>query len=68
MLKILFTQDAEVEDLLFDASPGPEPGLFFSNNLFSSGFKLVQDDFQHAFTWMTFEADGLSWQSFRVPF
>ena len=32
-----FTQDSEVEDLLFGASPGSEPGLFFSNNLLSLG-------------------------------
>ena len=44
MLKVLFTQDSEVEDLFFGASPGSEPSLFFSNNLFSLGFEPVQDD------------------------
>ena len=58
MLKVLFTQDSEVEDLLCSVSPGSEPSLFFSNNLFSLGFELVQDDCQHDVTWMTDEANG----------
>ena len=37
------------------ASPGSEPSLFFSYNLFSLG---VQDGRQHDFTWMTDEANG----------
>ena len=44
MLKVLFTQDSEVEDLFYAASPGSEPSLFFSNNLFSLGFESVQHD------------------------
>ena len=35
MLKVLFTQNSKVEDLFCGASPGSEPSLFFSNNLFS---------------------------------
>ena len=55
MVKVLFTQVAEVENLL--CSPGSEPSLFFSNNLFSLGFEPVQDDSQHDFTWTTDEAN-----------
>ena len=58
MLKVLFIQNSEVEDLFCSASPGSEPSLFFSNNLFSLGFEPVQDDFQYDFTWMTDKANG----------
>ena len=58
MLKVLFTQDSEAEDLFFGASSGSGPSLFFSNNLFSLGLESVQDDFQHDFTWITDEANG----------
>ena len=58
ILKILFTQDSEVEDLFCGASPGSEFSLFFGNYLFSLGFEPVQNDFQHDFTWMTDEAGG----------
>ena len=58
MLKVLFKQDSEVEGLFCGVSPSSEPSLFFSNNLFSFGFELVQDDFQHDFTWMTDETVG----------
>ena len=58
LLMLLFTQDSEVEDLFCCTSPGSEPSLFFSNNLFSLGFEPVQDDSQHDFTWMTDEANG----------
>ena len=44
VLEVLPTQDSEVEDLFCGASPGSEPSLFFSDNLFSLGFELVQDD------------------------
>ena len=54
MLKVLFTQDSEVEGRFCCASPGSEPNLIFSNNLLSLGFEPVQADF----TWMTNEADG----------
>ena len=54
MLKVLFTQDSEVEYLFC----GTEPSLFFSNNLFGFGFEPVQDDSHHVFTWMTDEAYG----------
>ena len=44
MLKVLLIEDSAVEDLFCGASPGSEPSLFFSNNLFSLGFEPVQDD------------------------
>ena len=47
MLEVLFTLDSKVEDLFCGASSGSEPSLFFSNYLFSLGFKPIQDDFQH---------------------
>ena len=37
---------------------GSEPSLFFSNYLFSLGFKPIQDDFQHDFARMTDEVDS----------
>ena len=49
VLGVLFTQDSEVEDLFCGASSGSEPSLFFSNYLFSLGFKPIQDNFQHDF-------------------
>ena len=52
----IFTQDSKAEDLFCGAPPGSESSLFFSNYLF--GFKLIQDDFQHEFAWMTDEADS----------
>ena len=58
MLEVLFIQDSKAEDLLCGASSGSEPGLFFSNYLFSLGFKPFQDDFQHGFSRMTNEADS----------
>ena len=44
ILKVLFTQDSEVEDLFCGTSPGSKYSLFFHNNLFSLGFEPVQDD------------------------
>ena len=58
MLKVLFTQNSEVEDQFCVASSGLELGLFFSNYLFDLGFKPIQDDSQHAFARVTDEADG----------
>ena len=49
----LFTHDSKIEDLFCGASSGSEPSLFFSNYLFSLGFKLIQDGFQHDFARMT---------------
>ena len=46
----------EIDEMFCGASIGPEPSLFFSNNLFSLEFEPAQDDFQHDFTWMTDEA------------
>ena len=59
MLEVLFTQDSKVEDLVCGAPSSSEPRLFFSNYLFSLGFKPIQDDFQHDFARMTDEADVL---------
>ena len=50
MLKVLLTQDSEVEDLFCGASHGSEPSLFFTNNQFSLGFEPVQDYSRHDFT------------------
>ena len=47
MLKVLFTQDSEFEDMFCDASTGSEPSLFFINNIFSLGFEPVQGDIQY---------------------
>ena len=49
VLEVLLTQDFKVEDLCYGAFSGSEPSLFFSNYLFSLGFKPIQDDFQHDF-------------------
>ena len=45
VLQVLFTQDSEVEDLFCGASSGSEPSLFFSNYLFSLGFKPIKITF-----------------------
>ena len=58
IMEVLFTQDSEVEDLFCGASSGSEPGLFFSNYLFSFWFSPIQDDFQHELARVTDEADG----------
>ena len=47
LLGILFAQDSMVKDLFRGAFSGSEPSLFFSNYLFSLGFKPIQDDFLH---------------------
>ena len=52
MLKVLFTQDSEAEDLFCGTSPSAEPSLFFRYDLFSLEFEPLQDDSQHDFTWM----------------
>ena len=57
MLEVLFTQDSKVRDLFCDAPSRSESRLFFSNYRFSTGFKCIQDDFQHDFARMTDEAD-----------
>ena len=58
MLKVLFIQDSEVEDLFLGASPGSEHSLYFSNYLIGLGFKPVEDDFQHDFARVTDKIDG----------
>ena len=58
MLEVLFTQDSKAEDLFCGVSSGSEPSLFFSNYSFSSGFKPIQDDFQHDFARMTDKTDS----------
>ena len=55
---LLLLKDSEAEVLFCGTSPGSEPSLLFSNNLFSLGFEPVQYDSQHDFTWMTDEANG----------
>ena len=50
----------KVKDLFCGAPSGSEPSLFFSNYLFSLGFKPIQDDFQHDFARMTHEANKIS--------
>ena len=55
MFMVLSSQNSEVQDLFYGASPGFEPSLFFSN-LFSLEFESIQDDFQYEYTWMTDEA------------
>ena len=58
MLKVLFTQDSKVGDVFCGAPSSSEPSLFFSNYLFSFGFKPVQDDFQHHLARKIDEADS----------
>ena len=58
MLEVFFTKDPKAEDLFCGAPSGCEPNLFFSNYLFSLGFKPIQDDFQQDFARMTDEADS----------
>ena len=58
LLEVLFTQDSKMEDLFCGAPPSFEPSLFFSNYLFSFGFKSIQNDFQHDFARMTDETDS----------
>ena len=58
MLEVPFTQDSKVEDLLCGAPSGSELSLFFSIDLFCSGFKPDQNDFLHDFARMTDEADS----------
>ena len=58
MLKVLFIQDSEIEDLFCGASLGSKRSFFFNNYLFSLGFEPVQDDFQHDLTLMTDKANG----------
>ena len=58
LLEILFTQDSKVEDLFCGAQSCSEPSLFFSNYLFGSGLKFIQDDFQHDFARIPDEVDS----------
>ena len=58
MFDVLFTQVFKAEDLFCGAPSSSESSLFFSNYLFSLGFKPIQDDFQHDFARMTDEADS----------
>ena len=39
--KVLFTQDSEAVNLFCGASSSSEPSLFFSDYLFSFGFKMT---------------------------
>ena len=58
MLEVLFTQDSKGADLFCCASSDSDPGLFFSNFIFSLGFKPIQDDFRYDFARMTDETDS----------
>ena len=58
ILEVLFTLNSKVEDLFRGASSGTDPSLFFSNYLFSLGFKSIIDDFQHDCARMTYKADS----------
>ena len=42
MLKVLFTQDSEVENLFCGASSASQPSLLFSSNIFNLRFEPVQ--------------------------
>ena len=42
MLKIVFTQDFEVDDMFSGAASGSKPSLFLSNYLFSFGKSLLE--------------------------
>ena len=58
MLEKLFTQDSKTENLFCCAPSSSETRVFFSDYFFRFWFKPVQDDFQHDFVRMTYEADG----------
>ena len=58
MLQVLFTQDSKVKDLFCGGSSSSERSVFFSNYIFSLGFKTIQDYFQHDFARMTDETDS----------
>ena len=58
MLEVLFTQDIKVEGPFCGAPSGSQPSLFFSNYLFSLGFKPFQDACQHDVARMTDKADS----------
>ena len=58
ILKVLFTQDSEAEDLFRGTSSRSEPGLFLSSYLFGLEFKPIQDDCQHYFARVANGADG----------
>ena len=57
-MEVLFTQDSKVKDLFCSAPSSFEPSLFFSNHLFSLGFKPIQDAFQHDFPRVTDVSDS----------
>ena len=68
MLKVLFAQESEVEDLFCGASFGSEPCLFDNNYLIGLGLKPFQDNLQHDFSRVNDKADGSAvWQSCRLP-
>ena len=54
LLEIHFIQDSKDEGLFC----GAPSGLFFSNDLFGLGFKLIQDNFPYGFARMPNEADS----------
>lgn len=56
MLAVLFTHNSQVEYLFCSSSFLAKAWLFFSDDLFCLGYELVQDDFQHYFAGMAYEA------------
>ena len=58
MLEVFSTQDSKAEDLFCGATSSPESSLFFSNYIFSWGFKPIQDDFKHDFARVSDEFDS----------
>ena len=57
VLKIFFTKDSQVEDLLCGAPSCSKACLFFSNYLVRSRLQSVQNDLQHDFAWVADKFD-----------
>jgi len=62
MLKILFTEDSEVEDLFSSAMSCSETCLLFHNGVLCLGFQSIEDDLKHILAWVTDETDcSVTW-------
>ncbi|MEW8542882.1 MAG: hypothetical protein AB2693_05055 [Candidatus Thiodiazotropha sp.] len=57
-LEIFFTEAVKVVDLFHGAPYAFPPSLLLSNYHLCFGFKPVEEDFQHNFASMTYEADA----------
>ena len=57
VLEIFLTADSHFEDLLCGASACSEACLFFSDDFLRLWLQSVQNDLQHDFDWLTYEAD-----------